>query len=48
MDIKRPPKSKLKKKIRTVILIVVGLTFFPALAIGPIVEHLAAINGQTF
>ncbi|MER9727750.1 potassium-transporting ATPase subunit KdpA [Mesorhizobium sp. M0217] len=31
-----------------VILIVVGLTFFPALAIGPIVEHLAAINGQTF
>ncbi|MCV3207390.1 potassium-transporting ATPase subunit KdpA [Mesorhizobium sp. YC-39] len=31
-----------------VILIVVGLTFFPALAIGPIVEHLAMINGQTF
>ncbi|WP_192259122.1 potassium-transporting ATPase subunit KdpA [Mesorhizobium caraganae] len=31
-----------------VILIVVGLTFFPALAIGPIVEHLATINGQTF
>ncbi|MER9461669.1 potassium-transporting ATPase subunit KdpA [Mesorhizobium sp. M0387] len=31
-----------------VILIVVGLTFFPALAIGPVVEHLAAINGQTF
>ncbi len=31
-----------------VIVIVVGLTFFPALAIGPIVEHLAAINGQTF
>lgn len=31
-----------------VILIVVGLTFFPALAIGPIVEHLASINGQTF
>ncbi|ESZ69872.1 ATPase [Mesorhizobium sp. L103C119B0] len=31
-----------------VILIVVGLTFFPSLAIGPIVEHLAAINGQTF
>ncbi len=25
MDIKRPPKSRLKKKIRTVILIVVGL-----------------------
>ncbi|RUW73227.1 MULTISPECIES: potassium-transporting ATPase subunit KdpA [unclassified Mesorhizobium] len=31
-----------------VILIVVGLTFFPALAIGPIVEHLAMIRGQTF
>lgn len=31
-----------------VILIVAGLTFFPALAIGPIVEHLAMINGQTF
>ena len=31
-----------------VILIVVGLTFFPALAIGPIVEHLAIIHGQTF
>jgi K+-transporting ATPase ATPase A chain len=31
-----------------VILIVVGLTFFPALALGPIVEHLAMIKGQTF
>jgi K+-transporting ATPase ATPase A chain len=31
-----------------VILIVVGLTFFPALAIGPIVEHLAMVHGQTF
>jgi K+-transporting ATPase ATPase A chain len=31
-----------------VILIVVGLTFFPALALGPIVEHLAMSNGQTF
>jgi K+-transporting ATPase ATPase A chain len=31
-----------------VILIVVGLTFFPALALGPIVEHLAIIKGQTF
>ncbi|TGP54121.1 potassium-transporting ATPase subunit KdpA [bacterium M00.F.Ca.ET.159.01.1.1] len=31
-----------------VILIVVGLTFFPALAIGPVVEHLAMIHGQTF
>lgn len=31
-----------------VILIVGGLTFFPALALGPIVEHLAAVTGQTF
>lgn len=31
-----------------VILIVGGLTFFPALAVGPIVEHLAIIHGQTF
>ncbi|ESX80154.1 potassium-transporting ATPase subunit KdpA [Mesorhizobium sp. M0027] len=31
-----------------VILIVGGLTFFPALAVGPIVEHLAMIHRQTF
>ena len=31
-----------------VILIVGGLTFFPALALGPIVEHLANLAGQTF
>jgi K+-transporting ATPase ATPase A chain len=31
-----------------VILIVGGLTFFPALALGPIVEHLAGQTGQTF
>jgi K+-transporting ATPase ATPase A chain len=31
-----------------VILIVGGLTFFPALALGPIVEHLAMINGALF
>ena len=31
-----------------VILIVGGLTFFPALAVGPIVEHLAATAGQAF
>ncbi|MBN9218115.1 MAG: potassium-transporting ATPase subunit KdpA [Mesorhizobium sp.] len=31
-----------------VIVIVGGLTFFPALAVGPIVEHLAMIHGQTF
>ncbi|MBZ9723116.1 potassium-transporting ATPase subunit KdpA [Mesorhizobium sp. CO1-1-11] len=31
-----------------VIVIVGGLTFFPALAVGPVVEHLAMIHGQTF
>jgi K+-transporting ATPase ATPase A chain len=31
-----------------VILIVGGLTYFPALALGPIVEHLAMMAGQTF
>ncbi|MDB5531507.1 MAG: kdpA [Devosia sp.] len=31
-----------------VIVIVGGLTFFPALALGPIVEHLAMLAGQTF
>ena len=31
-----------------VILIVGGLTFFPALALGPIVEHLANVASQTF
>lgn len=31
-----------------VIVIVGGLTFFPALALGPVVEHLAIIAGQTF
>ena len=31
-----------------VILIVGGLTFFPALALGPLVEHLAQIAGTTF
>ncbi len=31
-----------------VIVIVGGLTFFPALAVGPIIEHLATIHGQTF
>ncbi|WP_375454195.1 potassium-transporting ATPase subunit KdpA, partial [uncultured Methylobacterium sp.] len=31
-----------------VILIIGGLTFFPALALGPIVEHLAGATGQTF
>jgi K+-transporting ATPase ATPase A chain len=31
-----------------VVLIMGGLEFFPALALGPIVEHLAMIQGQTF
>jgi len=31
-----------------VILIVGGLTFFPALALGPVVEHLAMIHGKSF
>src|SRR5438132_9466279 len=31
-----------------VIVIVGGLTFFPALALGPIVEHLAMTAGTTF
>jgi K+-transporting ATPase ATPase A chain len=31
-----------------VIVIVGGLTFFPALALGPIVEHLAMVNGTLF
>jgi K+-transporting ATPase ATPase A chain len=31
-----------------VILIIGGLTFFPALALGPIVEHLAMVAGTTF
>ncbi len=30
------------------LLIVGGLTFFPAIALGPIVEHLAAMAGQSF
>jgi K+-transporting ATPase ATPase A chain len=29
-------------------LIVGGLTFFPALALGPIVEHLALANGTLY
>ena len=30
------------------ILIVGGLTFFPALALGPVVEHFAMVAGNTF
>ncbi|GJE37965.1 potassium-transporting ATPase subunit KdpA [Methylobacterium persicinum] len=31
-----------------VVLIIGGLTFFPSLALGPVVEHLAGSAGQTF
>jgi K+-transporting ATPase ATPase A chain len=31
-----------------VILIVGGLTYFPALSLGPVVEHFAMVAGQTF
>ena len=31
-----------------IILILGGLQFFPALALGPIVEHLSMLAGQTF
>ncbi len=34
--------------VTAVILILGGLTYFPALALGPIVEHFAMIAGQTF
>jgi K+-transporting ATPase ATPase A chain len=31
-----------------VILIVGGLTYFPALALGPIAEHFAMLSGTTY
>ena len=31
-----------------VIIIIGGLTFFPALSLGPIIEHLLMLNGSTF
>ena len=31
-----------------VIVIIGGLTFFPALALGPLVDHMSMIQGQTF
>src|SRR6185312_91826 len=34
MDIKRPPKSKLKKKIRTVVMIVIGLAAIGGITYG--------------
>jgi K+-transporting ATPase ATPase A chain len=30
------------------IVIVGGLTFFPALALGPVAEHFAALTGATY
>jgi potassium-transporting ATPase potassium-binding subunit len=32
----------------SVILVVGALTFFPALSVGPIVEHLLMMNGRSF
>jgi len=32
----------------SVILIVGALTFFPALSLGPLVEHLLMLKGQVF
>jgi len=34
--------------LSTVILVIGGLTFFPAFALGPIVEHLLLLNGRFF
>lgn len=34
--------------LAAIIVILGGLQFFPALALGPIVEHLAMLSGQTF
>jgi K+-transporting ATPase ATPase A chain len=31
-----------------VVLILGGLTFFPALALGPIAEHVAMLSGEVF
>jgi K+-transporting ATPase ATPase A chain len=31
-----------------VIVIIGGLTFFPALALGPLVDHISMVQGQTF
>ena len=44
----RPPAACSSACVVGVILIIGGLTFFPALALGPIVEHLAMIAGTTF
>ena len=34
--------------LTAVILIIGGLTFFPALALGPVAEHVALWHGETF
>ena len=44
----RRPAACLSACVVGVILIVGGLTFFPALALGPIVEQLAMTRGHTF
>ena len=44
----RPPAACLSACVVGVIVIVGGLTFFPALALGPIVEHLAMTAGTLF
>ena len=43
-----PTGAAVRRPSVGVIVIFGGLTFFPALALGPIVEHLALIAGQTF
>ena len=43
---RRPPLLPLL--LIGVILILGGLQFFPALALGPIVEHFAMLAGQTY
>ena len=38
----------LAQKTKTVVLIVSALTFFPALSLGPILEHLMMHAGKVF
>ena len=42
------PGSIIRSRPIGVLLIVGGLTFLPALALGPIAEPLAILAGQTF
>ena len=44
----RPTRPLFVGLLVGVILIVGGLTFFPALALGPIVEHFAMLAGTLF